>query len=90
MAPHYETVPAPPDQHPLYAYKNSIDIGTAVIKQRWKKTGDDPILVAAAYNAGGIYKSQLNPWHLHTTGDHLDRAARWYGDALAVLKERMG
>jgi hypothetical protein len=90
VAPHYETVPAPPDEHPLYAYKNSIDIGTAVIKQRWKKTGDDPILVAAAYNAGGIYESQLNPWHLHTTGDHLDRAARWYGDALAVLKERMG
>jgi peptidoglycan L-alanyl-D-glutamate endopeptidase CwlK len=87
VAPHYETVPAPPEEHPLYEYKNSIDIGTAVIKQRCDKTGDDPILVAAAYNAGGIYESQQNDWKLRSTGDHLDRAARWYGDALAVLKE---
>jgi len=87
VAPYYDSVPAPPEQHPLYEYKNSIDIGTAVIKQRWDKTGDDPILVAAAYNAGGIYESQQNDWKLRSTGDHLDRAAKWYGDALAVLKE---
>jgi peptidoglycan L-alanyl-D-glutamate endopeptidase CwlK len=50
--------------------------------------GDDPILVSAAYNAGGVYKSSKNPWCLRAYGDHLDRAARWYGDACAVLKEK--
>jgi hypothetical protein len=86
-APHYETVPEPPEENPLYDYQTSVDLGAAVIKQRWKKTGNDPILVAAAYNAGGIYESQNNAWKLKSTGNHLDRAARWYGDALAVLKE---
>jgi len=67
--------------------EKSIPIGAAVIKQRWAKTGDDPILAAAAFNAGGLYNTNANPWHLRTTGDPLDRAARWYGDACAVLKE---
>lgn len=54
----------------------------------------DPILVAASYNAGGLYdasdpKSKYhNRWHLRTYGNHLDRAARWYGDAVFVLAEQ--
>jgi peptidoglycan L-alanyl-D-glutamate endopeptidase CwlK len=72
---------------PLYDPAISIDIGTATIVQRITNTGDDPILVSAAYNAGGLYKSTKNAWSLKTTGDHLDRAARWYGDACAVLQE---
>ncbi len=82
-----EKPPDPPPSLPLFDPAVSIEIGAAVIKQRMEKTGDDPILIAAAYNAGGLYESDENPWRLRTTGDHLDRAARWYGDACAVMKE---
>lgn len=87
VAPVYEYPPEPPESHPLYDYATNIDIGTAEIKQRWAKTADDPILVAAAFNAGGLYESSGNLWSLRSTGNHLDRAAQWYGDACAVLKE---
>jgi hypothetical protein len=58
-----------------------------VIKQRWAQSGDDPILVAASYNAGGVYSSDDNPWRIRCYGNHLDRGAQWYGDACFVLKE---
>ena len=87
IAPVYEHRPEPPASLPLYDPAISIDIGAAGIKQRSNKTKNDPILVAAAYNAGGLYKSPHNPWHLRTTGDHLTRASKWYGDACAVLNE---
>ncbi|MBF0584063.1 MAG: hypothetical protein HQL80_07490 [Magnetococcales bacterium] len=75
-----------PLEHPLYRPEISLMVGAAVIKQRWEQTGADPVLVAAAFNAGGIYRSTGNPWHLASHGDHLDRAAAWYGDACAVLQ----
>jgi peptidoglycan L-alanyl-D-glutamate endopeptidase CwlK len=78
-----------PDRLQLYDPKTSIDIGTATIAHGLAQTGDDPILVAAAYNAGWLYKSTKNAWGLKTTGDHLDRAARWYGDACAVLQDAL-
>jgi peptidoglycan L-alanyl-D-glutamate endopeptidase CwlK len=87
VAPVYEYRPEPPANHPLYDYAVNIDIGAAEIKQRWKKTGADPVLVAAAYNAGGLYEEEKNPWHLRCYGDHLNRAAQWFGDACAVLEE---
>lgn len=90
VAPAYEMRPTPPPTHPLYEAAISLDIGTAEIKQRWLKTGDDPILVAAAYNAGGLYRRDGNPWGLRVYGNHLDRAAKWYGDACAVLREADG
>jgi peptidoglycan L-alanyl-D-glutamate endopeptidase CwlK len=83
----YAFQPEPPATLKLYEPDINIDIGAAEIKQRINKTCDDPILVAAAYNSGGIYKSTKNPWYLRSHGDHLDRAAKWYGDACAVLKE---
>jgi peptidoglycan L-alanyl-D-glutamate endopeptidase CwlK len=86
VAPVFGRRPEPPETLELYDPTINIDVGTAEMKQRWSKTGDDPILVAAVYNAGGLYKSTRNPWHLRATGDHLDRAARWYGDACTVLK----
>lgn len=49
------------------------------------RTGLDPILVAACYNHGSIGAGADNPWHLVTTGDHLNRASQWYGDACAVI-----
>jgi peptidoglycan L-alanyl-D-glutamate endopeptidase CwlK len=87
VAPVFERRPEPPETLPLYLPAINIEIGAATIKQRLAEAGDDPILVAAAYNAGGLYKSAQNPWHLRSAGNHLDRAGRWYGDACAVLKE---
>jgi peptidoglycan L-alanyl-D-glutamate endopeptidase CwlK len=87
VAPAYEMRPEPPAGHPMYDPALNIELGTAVIKQRWAATGADPILAAAAYNAGGVYRSSENPWRLRCYGDHLDRTARWYGDACSVLRE---
>ncbi len=86
IVPYLPAEPAPPPpHHPLYAGGPNIDIGTAEISTRLGKTGFDPILVAAAYNAGGLYETDLNEWHLRSAGDHLDRAAAWFGDACFVM-----
>lgn len=88
VAPVFPLRPIPPPAtHPLYDPTTNIEIGTAEIRQRWSMTGSDPILVAAAFNSGGIYESDDNAWHLRSYGNHLDRAAQWFGDACAVLKE---
>jgi len=88
VAPYYvaEPVPAPAlTDNPLYEGGTNIDIGTAEIKSRIPIAGIDPILTAAAFNAGGLYASDRNAWRLRTANDHLDRAAAWYGDACFVL-----
>jgi peptidoglycan L-alanyl-D-glutamate endopeptidase CwlK len=77
----------PPDTLPGYEPEININIGTAEIKQRWHKTGDNPIFVSACYNAGGLYSSNLNRWHLRSYGNHLDRAAEWFGDACFVINQ---
>ncbi|MBM3280924.1 MAG: hypothetical protein FJX77_03100 [Armatimonadetes bacterium] len=54
-------------------------------------TDYDPPRVAAAYNAGGLYREQApaNPWRLKCyplgTGRHVTSWVRWYNDAWAVL-----
>ena len=48
-------------------------------------TEANPVLVAAAYNAGSIRASGTNMWGIHVHGDHLDRAAKWFGDACEVM-----
>jgi len=71
----------------------SILSGALYIKFQSKQTHFDPPLVAAAYNAGGIYRQQgkKNRWGLRQypigTGKHCDRFVQWWGDALAVTKE---
>lgn len=88
VAPHYASQPSPaPASNPLYGGAANIDIGTAEIKQRITSTGFDPVLAAAAFNAGGLYESSKNAWRLRSYGDHLDRAVKWYGDACFVLRE---
>lgn len=88
VAPALTAKPVPsPASHPLYEPKANIEIGTAEIRLRWSKTADDPILVAAAFNAGGLYPKVGSAWGLRAHGDHLDRAARWYGDSCAALTE---
>ena len=85
VAPHYADKPKPvPAAHPLYDPELNLELGTLEIKHRLGSTGFDPILVAAAYNAGGLYATEGNRWRLRSYGDHLDRAARWFGDVFAV------
>lgn len=87
VAPVYSVRPSPaPATHPLYDAATNIEIGAAEIKQRLGVSGQDPILIAAAFNAGGVYENHGNAWHIKTYGNHLDRAAQWFGDACAVLK----
>jgi peptidoglycan LD-endopeptidase CwlK len=90
VAPALEYQLDDPDVLPLYDPAINIAIGAAEIAHRCAKTGADPILVSAAYNAGGLYKTNQNSWGLKSTGDHLDRAARWYGDACRVLQDVRG
>jgi peptidoglycan L-alanyl-D-glutamate endopeptidase CwlK len=85
VAPVYAVRPSPaPSSHPLYDPAANIEIGAAEIRQRIGATGQDPILVAAAFNSGGVYDSSSNLWHLKSHGNHLDRAAQWFGDSCAV------
>jgi len=69
----------------LYDVDVCIDVGTAYIRHHYAETGGNPLLVAAAYNAGGLRASNQNHWRLKSHGTHLDRAAEWYGDACFVL-----
>lgn len=91
VAPVYKAKPSsPPAKHPLYDYASNTDIGSAVIRVRMGGaggTGLDPIFVAAAHNTGDVYPSSHSPWGIKAYGDHLDRAAKWYGDACAYLVE---
>jgi peptidoglycan L-alanyl-D-glutamate endopeptidase CwlK len=88
VAPVFPVRPTPPPSaHSLYDPATNIEIGAAEIRQRITVTGQDPILIAAAFNSGGVYPGDTNAWHLRSHGNHLDRAAQWFGDACAVLKE---
>lgn len=79
--------PRAPSQHPLYDYATNIDLGTAEIREHIRRSEHDPILVAAIFNAGSLRASHATAWGIHAHGDHLDRAAKWYGDACAFLAE---
>jgi hypothetical protein len=71
----------------LFKPEISIEAGIKYIKSQKDKTWFDPILTAAAYNAGGLYAPRdqdKNRFNLRTTGDHLERAIRWYGDICFV------
>lgn len=69
----------------LYDAPLSIEIGACYIRRQFTATQGNPILVAAGYNAGSLKASGTNAWGLQVTGDHLDRAAKWFGDACEVL-----
>ena len=71
----------------------SIEAGTAYIARQKAKTQFDPPLVAAAYNAGGVYYQDgpFNRFKLRQypigTSEHVDRWIRWFNDALFVVRE---
>jgi len=64
----------------LYDPAICIDVGTCYIKHQMPATQGNPLLVAAAYNAGRLKPSSKNNWPLRGHGTHTDRAAAWYGD----------
>ena len=77
------TVEAPQLLGPAF----SIEAGTRYIARQRQRTGYEPPLVAAAYNSGGLYQSDANPWRLRSTGDHISRLCQFFGDACAVAAE---
>jgi hypothetical protein len=89
IPPHFSSKPqSPPSSNPLYDGDTNITLGVDYISLHTDRTGLDPILVAANYNGGSIKRRSTtpdNPWGLVTFGDHLNRAAAWFGDACAVL-----
>jgi len=91
VPPHFTSKPAaPPSNNPLYDGDTNITLGVDDISRHRDRTGLDPILVAARYNRGSLQpaaRTQDNPWGLVTTGDHLNRAAAWFGDACFVLSQ---
>lgn len=72
---------------------NSIRAGAMYIRSQRMSTKYDPPMVAAAYNAGGVYLNNgtKNRWKLRCfplgTGDHIDRFVRFYNDAVQMRRE---
>lgn len=69
----------------LYRADIAIPLGTGYLHMQRGQTGLNPILSSAAYNAGSIRASGTNTWGIRHHGDHLDRAAKWFGDACEAL-----
>ena len=74
----------------LFNPSNSIKAGTAYIAQQSKRTGMDPPLVLAAYNAGGVYlqTGSGNRWKTRQypigTGKHVDRGIDYFNACFAM------
>ena len=81
----------PPEDLLLYQGAPAITVGAAYIRRNMQRQGltDNPILVSAAYNAGSIRTSTSNLWRIFVFGNHLDRAAEWYGDACKVCADHL-
>ena len=43
--------------------------GAAYVRRQWLQHRGDPVLIQAAYNAGGVYVSDKNVWRLRTYGE---------------------
>lgn len=66
-----------------------IEAGVRYIAKQYSKTKYLPPLVAAAYNAGGLYpprEQDKNRWNLRSTGNHIDRLVLFYNDARFVAQ----
>lgn len=70
--------------------RNNFMAAALVLRDDARTTGFDPILAAAKYNAGALRPSSENRFGLRVTGDHLDRAARWFGDAVTFIAAHGG
>jgi hypothetical protein len=72
---------------------NSIRAGMAYVARQSRSTMFDPVLVAAAYNAGRLYyqTGAQNRWKLRQypigTSMHCDRFVKFYNDSVVVLAQ---
>jgi soluble lytic murein transglycosylase-like protein len=70
--------------------QNNIMTGTAYIAHQRKRTLFDPPVVAAAYNAGGVYwqRGEDNRWKMRNfpigTDKHITRFVRFFNDAFSL------
>lgn len=63
----------------------SITLGTAYMRHQADRYGLDPILIVAAYNAGGVYDDDSNPWNLRTYGlGRIPKFAAYVNDWLSL------
>jgi len=62
----------------LYNVATNIYWGTYLLSKQSDITQLDPVKVAACYNAGGLYYSKDNKWHLKSYSNHIDRFVRFY------------
>lgn len=67
---------------------NNFMVAALVIRLGARVTRLDPVLVSARYNAGSLRPSPRNRWGLFVHGTHLDRAAKWVGDAVAFTADK--
>ncbi len=66
----------------------SIILAGAVLRNRWNRHLGDPLLASAMFNAGGVYQSDRNEFHVRTHGEHrLLHTAQWFNDLVAVLRD---
>lgn len=66
----------------------SLLMGAAYLHHLMDRYGPDPMLLSAAYNAGGLYKDLGSRWHLRTySPERLDRFASFFNDFHAVKNE---
>lgn len=75
----------------LLVPRHSIWAGTAYMASQADKTLLDPPKVAAAYNAGGVYRQAgvANRWKMRQypigTGEHVDRFVEWFNDCYRLF-----
>ncbi len=70
--------------------QNNFAVAAAVLRADAPITGFDVVLCAAKYNAGSLRETTKNRWGLFTHGNHLDRATKFYGDAVAFIADKGG
>ena len=70
IPPHFSSKPeSPPSSNPLYDGDTHITLGTDYISLHIDRTGLDPILVAANYNAGSVRRTAPTADNPYGTGD---------------------
>lgn len=76
----------------LFTATNSVNAGTSYIQDQHDVTSYDPVLVAAAYNAGNLFEQTgaANRFKLRQypigTSEHCDRFIEWFNDFWEVLR----
>lgn len=82
-------MPATLGMQDLLVPERSILLGAAYLRhladsdgRHWDAAaGEDPVLLCAAYNAGGVYTSKRNPWKLRTYGtSRIDGFIEYFND----------